>query len=180
MIAAACWAFGVITLALNRSMGNAGIDASMIAGWGRTTMLPFHKGNAQDEALSDPKSWFVGRFLPNKTSLRYQTAVELKWGVHDPLIPEKCERREFSASANETTISILIYGGKFEEIFQVGHRSREVRVTLQRPGDYVIFGPGVPHRWRALGPSVMLTVRSPTSSGREPASRDTPAEPPTH
>jgi quercetin dioxygenase-like cupin family protein len=38
-------------------------------------------------------------------------------------------------------------------------------VLLERQGDYVVWGPGVDHSWRAEEESVVLTVRWPSVAG---------------
>jgi quercetin dioxygenase-like cupin family protein len=38
-------------------------------------------------------------------------------------------------------------------------------VPLTRPGDYVVWGPGVDHSWRAEQDAVVLTVRWPSVPG---------------
>ena len=35
-------------------------------------------------------------------------------------------------------------------------------VELSKPGDYVMWGPGVVHAWKAVEDSVMLTIRWPS------------------
>jgi quercetin dioxygenase-like cupin family protein len=35
-------------------------------------------------------------------------------------------------------------------------------VTLQKEGDYIIFGPNVVHSWEAVGNTVVLSVRFPS------------------
>ena len=39
----------------------------------------------------------------------------------------------------------------------------EGSVTLERQGDYAVWGPGIDHSWEALSPSVVVTVRWPSS-----------------
>ncbi|MFM7641731.1 MAG: hypothetical protein ACKO45_09295, partial [Cyanobium sp.] len=35
----------------------------------------------------------------------------------------------------------------------------ELVVLLEQPGDFVLWGAGIGHRWRALQPSVLMTLR---------------------
>ena len=35
--------------------------------------------------------------------------------------------------------------------------------TLERPGDYVVCGPGIDHTWKAEADSTMLTIRWPST-----------------
>jgi quercetin dioxygenase-like cupin family protein len=53
-------------------------------------------------------------------------------------------------------------------------------VTLDHPGDYVVWSPGVSHRWRVVEDAVVVTVRWPslpkdqsehTNNGRRPPQR---------
>jgi quercetin dioxygenase-like cupin family protein len=46
-------------------------------------------------------------------------------------------------------------------------------VTLQKEGDYVVFGPDVVHSWEALDDTVVLSVRFPSIEvGRAPELAD--------
>lgn len=122
---------------------------------GRTGTLQIDRshetGNAARE--SQPfRGWFLGQFVPEQLGLRATDQVEVKWGVH-----EAGERQaEWSLNRTATTISILLRG-RDRISFPDGD------VLLEREGDYVIWGPGVPHRWHALAHSVVLTVRWPSA-----------------
>lgn len=78
-------------------------------------------------------------------------SVEMKWGVHTA----GDARDEWVTGEIRTTVAILI-SGMFEMEF------RDQATTLQNPGDYVMWGPGVDHRWRTLTDCVILTVRWPS------------------
>lgn len=39
----------------------------------------------------------------------------------------------------------------------------EGSITLDRKGDYILWGPGIDHSWEALAESIVLTVRWPSS-----------------
>ena len=93
--------------------------------------------------------------------------VELKWAIH----PDG-ERRRGAAAANghATTISVLIHGA-LRATFHIDGTPHVV--TLQKEGDYVIFGPDVVHSWEALGDTVVLSVRFPSIEvGRAPEFAD--------
>lgn len=107
-------------------------------------------GNAKRDS-TDTRGWFVGSFLPKDLGLRHSDDVELKWGTHSA----GESRDEWVTGETRTAISILI-SGNFELEF------RDQTVNLSEPGDYVMWGPGVDHRWKALGDSVILTVRWPS------------------
>ena len=98
---------------------------------------------------------------------RHQTDVELKWAMH----PDG-ERRRGAAAANghATTISVLIHGA-LRATFHLEGTPHVV--TLQKEGDYVVFGPDIVHSWEALGDTVVLSVRFPSIEvGRTPELAD--------
>lgn len=111
----------------------------------------FGQGNAKTD--SQPfHGWFVGSFIPNNLSVRSSEDVEIKWGVHEPGEGQE----EWTANKTATTISILVRG-KDRIIFPDGE------VLLENEGDYAIWGPGVPHRWRAVDHCVVVSVRWPSA-----------------
>jgi hypothetical protein len=61
---------------------------------------------------------------------------------------------EVSDGAGEGSVAVFISG---DFIVEFPTKSRKVR--LSRPGDYVMYGPDVPHSWHALTDSVVLTAR---------------------
>src|SRR5690606_5727084 len=105
-------------------------------------------GNA--EHFQATRGWFMGPFIDQTAGVRH-APVEVKWSTH----PEGDARHEVSAGGDASTVTILI-SGHFEVIFPGGDVER---VELAQQGDFAAFGPGVAHTWRALAPSVMLTVR---------------------
>lgn len=115
----------------------------------------FYFGNAAVDQLRNT-GWFVGQFVPAALGLRHQTDVELKWGLH-----KDGEKRSHPlANGNATTISVLIRGGALRVLFDVDGTPQTV--TLQKEGDYVVFGPDVVHFWEAEGEPVVLSVRFPS------------------
>ncbi len=102
-------------------------------------------GNAQKDGI-DSRGWIVGSFMPE--GLSNTEDVEIKWGVH----PQGQERKEWVTDEKRTTISILV-SGNFDVQFV------DKTVTLAKPGDYVMWGEGIDHRWRAEEDSVVMTVR---------------------
>jgi hypothetical protein len=111
-------------------------------------------GNASDDGAGETRGWFVGHFLPPSVVLRRTEAVEVKWGVH----PSGESRPSMAMGTVATTLSVLVSGA-----FRVVFPDREV--LLSRPGDYVLFPPGVLHGWAADADSVVLTVRWPSRPG---------------
>ena len=121
-----------------------------------------YKGNA----LRDGKAhsgWFVGRFISQRP--RRTERVEVKMSVHhNPY-------RESESSANRTATSMaLITSGSCEYRFRIGKRGQWRRVLLRRPGDYVIWEPGVYHSLRVSKRCEMVVVRWP-SAGRSDKTR---------
>jgi hypothetical protein len=124
----------------------------------------FYFGNAVVDQVRDT-GWFVGQFVPPELGPRHQTEVELKWAIH----PDG-DRRQHGAEANRnaTTISVLIQG-TLRTTFEIAGTMHVV--TLQKQGDYVIFGPEIVHSWEALGHTLVLSVRFPSlevARGPEP------------
>jgi hypothetical protein len=111
-------------------------------------------GNASDDGAGQTRGWFVGHFLPPSTTLRRTDAVEVKWGVH----PAGESRPSMAKGTAATTLSMLV-SGAFRVIFP------EHEVRLARPGDYVLFPPGLAHGWTADRDSIIVTVRWPSSPG---------------
>jgi len=79
----------------------------------------------------------------------------IKWFQHDPADdPAWGTAKPISQGR---TLSLLAGPGAFELCFQCGPRRR--RLVLDQPGDFALWGEGLEHRWRALEPSTVLTVR---------------------
>jgi hypothetical protein len=111
-------------------------------------------GNAFDERQgNNQRGWFIGHFVSPARDLRCTQNIEVKWGVHQP----NEEKPTYSVNEKAATLTILI-SGSFVMIFPDLNSS----ITLKRTGDYVIFAPRVPHAWKALEDSVVLTVRWPS------------------
>ena len=103
-------------------------------------------GNAGEE---DPRfrGWLVGHFR-DPDELKHAEAVEVKWSLH----PAGNARAAWSPGEAATTLALLVRG-RFVLTFP------EREALLAREGDYVLWGPGVPHRWHAEDASVVVTVR---------------------
>jgi cupin superfamily acireductone dioxygenase involved in methionine salvage len=111
-------------------------------------------GNAAQDGI---RGWFIGQFIPPSGGLAHQDELEIKWQQH-----RKGERRErFAHSPKATTISILVNGSLLTR-FRLPDETREV--ILNRPGDYIAYGPGLDHSWEALEESLVITVRFPSLS----------------
>lgn len=103
------------------------------------------------------RGWFVGHFIDLDAGVRHTADVELKWGVH----PAGETRTEWAADPARTTLSVLV-SGHFSVYLDDGTTEAPANAELTRQGDYVIFGPGINHTWRAHADTVILTVRWPS------------------
>jgi quercetin dioxygenase-like cupin family protein len=108
-------------------------------------------GNANDDA-TETRGWLVGHFLPPSAGVRADDTVEVKWFNH----PTGDTRKEWTADDHRTTLVMLV-NGEFRIDLTTGTS------TLRRPGDYVMWGPGIDHSWTALADSTVLTVRWPSA-----------------
>jgi len=115
---------------------------------------PWYVGNADDDA-DENRSWLVGHFK-DPTDVRHSKDVEVKWSTH----PAGDERADWNDGVHTGTVLLLV-AGRWELHLRRGGGPVET-VTLVRPGDYVVWGPGVDHTWKALEESVMVTVRWPS------------------
>ena len=108
-------------------------------------------GNAEDDGV-DYRGWFVGGFV-KADDARATADVEVKWSLH----PAGDTRPAWNPAEPATTLCLLV-SGRFNLDFDTE------LVTLARPGDYAVWGPGMKHRWHALDDSVVLTVHWPSLS----------------
>jgi hypothetical protein len=109
-------------------------------------------GNAARDGALDA-GWLLGHFK-DPGDPRHSEAVEIKWGVH----PAGDAREEWVTGERRSALLVLVSGR-----FVVRLRGRDV--VLAQQGDYVLWGPGVDHSWRADEASVVLTVRWPSVPG---------------
>jgi hypothetical protein len=111
--------------------------------------------------------WFIGfsewaqsptglRYLPRGSSLQ---DLCVKWYLHPAGDPNGTGK----PVSEGTTFSVLVgQPGEFEIEFshEPGFVLGELLVhTLRKPGDFVIWGEGLYHRWAALRTTCILTVR---------------------
>lgn len=107
-------------------------------------------GNAA-VASQSTRGWFLGHFMGDEASALRSTDLELKWYTH----PKGETRAEWAPGNPVRTLNILIRG-HFVLLFP------DQEVALAEEGDFVLFGPGVPHSFRAVEESLVLTVRWPS------------------
>lgn len=112
----------------------------------------WYSGNAEDDGSTN-RGWLLGHFMDPAEGVRSTKDVEVKWGVH----PAGEQRAGWTIADRRTTLLLLIQG-RFRLDLSAG------TVTLERQGDYVVWGPGIDHSWHAEDDSVVITVRWPSSS----------------
>lgn len=110
----------------------------------------WRKGNAGTDS-ADRRGWLVGHFISDPDDIRATKDVEIKWGVH----PAGEQRAAEVTQEYRTTVILLVHGR-----FRLNLSSESV--LLENEGDYVMWGPGVDHTWRAEEDSVVLTIRWPS------------------
>ena len=116
----------------------------MVANW--------QTGNANEDGTST-RGWLVGHFISPSEGIRSQKDVEVKWANH----PAGDKRADWTADDQRTTLVLLIDGH-----FRVD--ATECSSTMTRPGDYIMWGPGIDHSWEALAESTVMTVRWPSQT----------------
>ena len=90
-------------------------------------------------------------FAPQLTS----TDIAVKWFVHQPGDPSAWGENKPTSTGR--TISILAGDGEFELAFT--ESDEQYTVTLDLPGDFAIWGPGLGHSWTPNKTSTILTIR---------------------
>jgi hypothetical protein len=113
-------------------------------------MKDYFNGNGFEPGPGQ-NGWFIGAFMP-KGDPRHNEDTELKWCSHK----KGEERRNAPAREDGYTVSILI-SGKF--VITLDGEP----FILQKQGDYLYFGPGLHHSWKAEEDSVVLSVRWPSA-----------------
>jgi quercetin dioxygenase-like cupin family protein len=111
----------------------------------------WYSGNAAEDG-HDNRGWLLGHFIDPDQGVRSSKDVEVKWGIH----PAGDKRAGWTADEQRTTLVLLVEGN-----FRVD--LTEGSVALARQGDYAVWGPGINHSWEAISPSVVVTVRWPSS-----------------
>ncbi len=113
------------------------------------------------------QGWLLGHFMPSGNP-RHSDDVEVKWGVH-----RLGDRRGAWATGEVRTALLVLIRGAFNI------ELRDRTVVLREPGDYVVWGPGQDHSWRAVAAdTLVLTVRWPSLPGwRLPVPEPAPRRP---
>jgi hypothetical protein len=102
-------------------------------------------------ASKDTRGWFVGHFMAGEANPLRTSELELKWYTH----AEGEKRSEWAPGSPVKTLNLLVRG-HFVLLFP----DREI--ALAKEGDFVLFGPGVPHSFHSVQESLVLTVRWPS------------------
>jgi quercetin dioxygenase-like cupin family protein len=118
----------------------------------RTPGAPFH-GNATVFAR-DYRGWILGHFVRPEEHPLHSQDVEVKWTTH----AAGETRPEWSPAAPVRTLNLLIRG-RFAVLFP------GEEVVLEREGDFVVFGPGIAHSFRAIEESLVMAIRWPSRPG---------------
>jgi quercetin dioxygenase-like cupin family protein len=111
----------------------------------------WYHGNAAEDGREN-RGWLLGYFIDPSEGVRSTKDVEVKWGIH----PAGETRSEWTTDDQRTTLVLLVEGN-----FRVN--LTEDSVTMNRQGDYIMWGPGIDHSWEALGDSIVITVRWPSA-----------------
>jgi hypothetical protein len=98
----------------------------------------------------EKRGWVLGHFMDSDSPLKTQNC-ELKWGIH-----KKGEKKEgVGTNDKEDSLAILIKG-KFRMKLSKGD------VVLEKEGDFVFYGSGLPHSWYVEEDCLLLTLRWPS------------------
>lgn len=109
-------------------------------------MAEIHKGNTYTDG-AERRGWFVGPFMP-ANSLLHSNQVEIKWVEH-----KAGEVREGWVEDEKRTSLCVLLAGKYLLHFD------QTSALLEEPGDYVLWGEDVAHKWEAIEDSLIVTVR---------------------
>ena len=118
-------------------------------------MTDWYHGNAEADA-GENRSWLVGHFK-DPGDIRYDEDVEVKVSSH-----VKGEARaEWTKGEVRRTFFMLVSGRWRIDLAVEGGDGGET-IVLTKPGDYIVWGPGVAHTYRAEEDSTVITVRWPS------------------
>src|SRR3989338_379545 len=108
------------------------------------------KGNAYKDI--NKRQWLIGSFIDESKGLRKDSTVEVMWSIHSA----GDKKDGWTKSVEAKTLTILVKG-KFVNIFpEIGE------CLMETEGDYLIYPAEIPHTWKAIEDSVLITVRWPS------------------
>lgn len=128
------------------------------------------RGNAWDlHEKGASSNWIVGetplipldslRFMEQDNSEgtggRKAKNIAVKWFVHKPT--DKLKWGIKKPTSKGRSMSLLASKGRFELVFWKG--SAKYTLTLDKPGDFAVWGPGLEHSWRPVKKSTIITFR---------------------
>mmetsp|Transcript_2522 Transcript_2522/g.4351 ORF Transcript_2522/g.4351 Transcript_2522/m.4351 type:complete len:187 (-) Transcript_2522:1376-1936(-) len=133
-----------------------GTHEAFRAQWnGNRNASQVYYGNAHLDGMTHG-NWFMGHFLAGDevSPLRTSKEIELKFSDNP------------SGKVNGN-VAVNQYGHSMGFLISGRHRYEfpSESVTLEKLGDYVIWGPGVEHTWVAESHSVVLSIRWPSIPG---------------
>ena len=141
----------------------------------KTTGVPLsgvETGNGwQLHSPGHPTNWIVGETSQiDPSSLRHVRQagaahdaqpianLAVKWFQHDPQTDDPAWGSQKPTSTGRT-LSLLASGGPFALSFGRAGRDETFEVVLDVPGDFVIWGAGLEHRWQPLALATVVTIR---------------------
>jgi hypothetical protein len=107
---------------------------------------PAFFGNVSEQQFG--RGWVIGPFVPGDDDIRASRDAEVKWSSH-----KAGDKRESWTEHEARTTASFHISGRFAVHLSSG------QFILERPGDYLVWGPGINHWWEAIDDSVILTVR---------------------
>jgi len=119
-------------------------------------MEKFGNGNVRTKIPNGERGWIFGNFKENPLPFPWNYKdFEIKWA--------DLKKGENSGGVkNDTidtvTITVLVKGGPHKTTLYPGE-SNEVAYVLEKEGDFVFWGPGVPHSWEALEKNTTISFR---------------------
>ena len=112
------------------------------------------EGNVNTKSNGE-RGWIFGHFI-DPTSPFHSDDFEIKWSKN----PQGASKIAAKANKVAKTVCILVRG-KFRVDFPDLNKS----VLLEKEGDYVFFGNGIVHSWKALEESLTINIRWPSLEG---------------
>lgn len=117
-------------------------------------MDTWYAGNADADAHEN-REWLVGHFKA-PDDIRHDADAEVKVSRHQP----GDERPNGWATGEQRrTYFMLVAGGPFEVTLRRAGETGGKTEVLAKLGDYLVWGPGTDHVWRAVGASQVATFR---------------------
>jgi hypothetical protein len=81
--------------------------------------------------------------------------VGIKYSHHFPTDLPKGPR---PVEKEQVRITMLVSGGPWQQTCWRSSGGSRITLLLQKPGDFIAWGPGIVHEWMPLGNASMLTI----------------------